>query len=111
MVPLADLKAQYAALEEEIDRAVKDVLRSGEYILGPAVRELEQAVAAASECRFAVGVASGTDAIRLALDALGVGPGAEVLDHGLHLHRHGKSAHSLWGDAGVRGHRPAHVQP
>lgn len=79
MIPVANPQAQYAALEEEIDRAVKAVLRRGDFILGSAVAELEQAVAAYCGCRRAVAVASGTDAIRLALEAAGLGPGAEVV--------------------------------
>jgi dTDP-4-amino-4,6-dideoxygalactose transaminase len=79
VIPIADLKAQHAALQDEVEQAVVEVLRGGEYILGPAVRDLEQQLAAYCQCRFGVGVASGTDAIRLALDALGIGPGDEVL--------------------------------
>ncbi len=78
-VPVLDLKAQYAALEAEIDAAIKEVLLSSEFVLGPAVRDLEQRVAAFCGCEHGVGVASGTDALRLALVALGVGPGDEVI--------------------------------
>ena len=79
MIPVLDLKAQYAAIEQEIDGAIKGVLLSTEFILGPAVRDLEQRVAAYCECRYGVGVASGTDALRLTLTALGIGPGDEVI--------------------------------
>lgn len=75
MIPILDLKAQYAAIEQEIDAAIKEVLLSGQFILGPAVRELEQKVAAYCGCKYGVGVASGTDALRLTLTALGIGPG------------------------------------
>ena len=79
MIPILDLKAQYAAIEQEIDAAIKEVLLSGQFILGPAVRELEKKVAAYCGCKYGVGVASGTDALRLTLTALGIGPGAEVI--------------------------------
>ena len=79
MIPVLDLKAQYAAIEQEIDAAIKEVLLSGQFILGPAVRELEQKVAAYCGCKYGVGVASGTDALRLTLTELGIGPGDEVI--------------------------------
>jgi len=79
MIPVLDLKAQYAAIEQEIDAAIKGVLLSTEFILGPAVRDLEQRVAAYCRCRYGVGVASGTDALRLTLTVLGIGPGDEVI--------------------------------
>ncbi len=79
MIPVLDLKAQYETLEAEIDAAVKRVLVSTEFVLGPEVRQLEQKVAAYCECKFGVGVASGTDALRLAFAALGLGPGDEVI--------------------------------
>lgn len=79
MIPVFDLKMQYAAIEQEIDAAIKEVLLSTQFILGPAVRELEQRVAAHCECKYGVAVASGTDALRLTLIALGIGPGDEVI--------------------------------
>ncbi|MBM4430583.1 MAG: DegT/DnrJ/EryC1/StrS family aminotransferase [Chloroflexi bacterium] len=79
MIPVLDLKAQYAAIEQEIDAAIKEVLLSGQFILGPAVRELEQKVATYCGCKYGVGVASGTDALRLTLTALGIGSGDEVI--------------------------------
>ncbi len=75
MIPVLDLKAQYAAIEQEIDAAIKEVLLSGQFILGPAVQELEEKVTAYCGCKYGVGVASGTDALRLTLTALGIGPG------------------------------------
>lgn len=79
MISVLDLKAQYATIQSEIDRALQQVLQSAEFVLGPAVRELEQGVAAYCECTHGVGVASGTDALRLALAAAGIGPGDEVI--------------------------------
>ena len=79
MIPPLDLKQQYAAIEQEIDAAIKEVLLSSRFILGPAVRDLEQRVAVYCGCEYGVGVASGTDALRLTLTALGIGPGDEVI--------------------------------
>jgi dTDP-4-amino-4,6-dideoxygalactose transaminase len=79
VIPIVDLKAQYRAIKEEVDAAIQSVLESTQFILGPPVKELEERVAAYCECAHGVGVASGTDALRLALAALGVGPGDEVI--------------------------------
>ncbi|HWZ61711.1 MAG TPA: DegT/DnrJ/EryC1/StrS family aminotransferase [Steroidobacteraceae bacterium] len=78
-VPLLDLKLQYAPLAAEIQQAIAQVCGTQAFILGPGVRELEAGVAAYSRCRFGVGVSSGTDALLLALMALGIGPGDAVL--------------------------------
>jgi dTDP-4-amino-4,6-dideoxygalactose transaminase len=76
---MVDLKIQYEDIRDEIDKAVLDVIRSTSFILGPQGRTLEQSVAAYHGVRFAVSVASGTDALHLALRAAGVGPGDEVI--------------------------------
>ncbi len=78
-VPLIDLTKQYHRLKNEIDEAVHRVLESGRYILGPNVDRLEQEVARYSGTRYAISVASGTDALLLSLKALNVGPGDEVI--------------------------------
>jgi dTDP-4-amino-4,6-dideoxygalactose transaminase len=78
-IPILDLKAQYEAYRQEIDAAILDVVASGHFILGPNVRALEQEIAAYVGCQHAVGLASGTDALFLALQALGIGPGDEVI--------------------------------
>ena len=78
-VPPFSLSEQLAALGEELDKAVLDVLRSGQYIGGSAVTGFEQAFAAAVGVPHAVGCNSGTDALILALRALGLGPGDEVI--------------------------------
>jgi dTDP-4-amino-4,6-dideoxygalactose transaminase len=78
-VPLLDLQLQYQPLAAEIRAAIDKVCASQHFILGPAVRELEAAVAAYSQCRFGIGVSSGTDALLLALMALGIGTGDAVI--------------------------------
>jgi dTDP-4-amino-4,6-dideoxygalactose transaminase len=79
MIPLVDLTAQYHSIQAEIDSAIHQVLESGHFILGPNVTALEQEVAAYLGVRHGVGVASGTDALVIALRALGIGPHDEVI--------------------------------
>ncbi len=78
-VPLVDLQAQHAELAPRLEQAVLDVLRSGRYVLGPVVERFERQFAAWCGRRFCVGVNSGTSALHLALRALGIGPGDEVI--------------------------------
>ena len=78
-VPLLDLNRQYAKLKPELDAAVINVLTHAKFILGPEVKELEEKIAALCTVKHAVGVASGTDALLLAMRAAGVGPGDEVI--------------------------------
>lgn len=78
-IPALDLKAQYASIREEVLTAVNAVLDSQHFILGPQVQGLEKEVPAYLKCGFGVGVASGTDALILALRACGIGPGDEVI--------------------------------
>ena len=78
-VPLLDLKPQYAPLAAEIQAVIEKVCASQGFILGPAVKELEAAVAAYSQCRFGLGLSSGTDALLLALMALNIGAGDAVI--------------------------------
>jgi len=78
-VPLLDVRAQIAGIREPLLKAVEDVLIGGQWILGPAVRELEGRLGRYLSVPHAVGVASGTDALLVALRAAGCGPGAEVV--------------------------------
>lgn len=78
-VPLLDLRLQYRGLTAEIHRAIEKVCASQGFILGPAVKELEASIAAYSQCRFGIGVSSGTDALLVALMVLEIGPRDEVI--------------------------------
>lgn len=101
-IPMLDLQAQYRAIQGDIHAAIHRVLDSQHFILGPEVEALEAEIAVYSQCRFGVGVSSGTDALLLALMTLGVGPGDEVIT----------SAYSFFATAGsiVRlGARPVFV--
>jgi dTDP-4-amino-4,6-dideoxygalactose transaminase len=79
MIPFLDLGAAYRELKPEIDAAVSRVLESGWYILGPEVEAFEAEWAAYCDAKHAVGVAKGLDALTLALRALDIGPGDEVI--------------------------------
>jgi dTDP-4-amino-4,6-dideoxygalactose transaminase len=79
LVPLTDLKAQYDSIKEEIDATIHQVVEEGQFILGSEVKAFEEEMALYCSTRFAVGVASGTDALHLALLACGVKPGDEVI--------------------------------
>ncbi|WP_127579937.1 DegT/DnrJ/EryC1/StrS family aminotransferase [Paenibacillus koleovorans] len=78
-IPLLDLKAQHATIRPEILEAVTRVLDGGHYIMGPEVKQFEEAMARYCGVKYAIGVANGTDALLLVLDALGIGPGDEVI--------------------------------
>lgn len=78
-IPLIDLKIQYRSLKNEIDAAVQRVIDDGHFILGPDVKALEAEIAGYLGVKYAVGVASGTDALEIALLALGLGDGDEVI--------------------------------
>ena len=79
MIPVCDLQVQYLQLKKEIDEAMQRVAASGTYILGPEVKALEGEIARYCGCACAVGVNSGTDALHLALRALRIGAGDEVI--------------------------------
>jgi dTDP-4-amino-4,6-dideoxygalactose transaminase len=78
-IPPLDLRAQWLSVKDEISAAINAVVESQQFILGPQVQALEEEIARYCGTKFAVAVASGTDALLLALHAAGVGPGDEVL--------------------------------
>jgi dTDP-4-amino-4,6-dideoxygalactose transaminase len=78
-VPFLDLASEYKSIKKELDKAVLDVLKSGKFILADNVLKLEKDIAKFSKCRYAVGVASGTDALKVALAAIKIKPGDEVI--------------------------------
>ncbi|CAI4032671.1 Pleiotropic regulatory protein [Nitrospira tepida] len=78
-IPLLDLSAQHQPIQAEIMAAIEQVLSSQAFILGPEVTKLEERVAAYSQARAGIGVSSGTDALLVALMALDIGPGHEVI--------------------------------
>jgi dTDP-4-amino-4,6-dideoxygalactose transaminase len=78
-IPLTDVRAQYAPLLDELKGRIAEVLDSGRFILGPEVNAFEEEAARFLGAAEAVGVANGTDALVIVLDALGVGPGDEVI--------------------------------
>jgi dTDP-4-amino-4,6-dideoxygalactose transaminase len=78
-VPMVDLEMRHLEVADEVERRVRDVLRSGRYVGGPVVAEVEAFAARLCERTSAVATSSGTDALALALTALGVGPGDEVI--------------------------------
>ena len=79
MIPIVDLKRQYKQTGAEIEKAVTEVLRSGYYILGPNTKALETDFASYLGTKHAIGLNSGTDALHLALRALDIGKGDEVI--------------------------------
>lgn len=78
-IPLVDLKAQYGAIREEVAAAMDAVLTRGDYVLGRDVGALEEEFAAFSGAAHGIGCANGTDALHIAVRALGIGPGDEVI--------------------------------
>jgi dTDP-4-amino-4,6-dideoxygalactose transaminase len=79
MIPLVDLKAQYATIEPEVTEAIRGVLEQACFILGPPLEAFEAEFAACCGTRHCIGVASGTDALHLIFRALGIGPSDEVI--------------------------------
>lgn len=79
MIPMVDLKIQYQRHRAEIDAAMQEAAANAHYILGPSVKALEREIADYCGTKFGVGVGNGTDALHLAMRALKIGPGDEVI--------------------------------
>jgi dTDP-4-amino-4,6-dideoxygalactose transaminase len=79
MIPMIDLKKQFNDIKDEVFDMLAEILESSKYILGPKVAEFEKKIADYHDVADAIGVASGTDALHLAIDALGIGEGDEVI--------------------------------
>ena len=82
MIPFFDLAAQQKEIKQQIDQNISNVLGHGKYILGPEVAELEQRLCEYTEAKFCITCANGTDALQIALMAIEVGPGDEVITPG-----------------------------
>lgn len=78
-IKLLDLQAQYKNIKEDIDNAIHEVLDSSIYIMGSNVKKLEKSIAKFTGVKHGIGVANGTDALLLALEAIGIKPGDEVI--------------------------------
>ncbi|MEN6461525.1 MAG: DegT/DnrJ/EryC1/StrS family aminotransferase [Syntrophomonas sp.] len=78
-IPLLNLVGQYNSIKDELDQAISGVLNSGTYIMGPQVAEFETDLALHLRVKHVISVASGSDALLISLDALGIGPGDKVI--------------------------------
>ncbi len=78
-IPLVDLRAQYLSIKDEVDKAIHDVIDSSAFINGPFLKDFEKDFAASCNRKYCIGVSSGTSALKLALQALGVKTGDEVI--------------------------------
>jgi dTDP-4-amino-4,6-dideoxygalactose transaminase len=76
---MVDLKTQYLKIKPEIDSTIQEVLDSSQFIMGKKVKDFEEKVAAYLECKYAVGCASGTEALQIAMMAIGIKPGDEII--------------------------------
>ena len=79
MKPFFDIQAQYQAHKQEIDQAIQNVLDSGKFIMGPQVKELEQQLQDYTGAQYCITCANGTDALQIAMMAIGIQPGDEVI--------------------------------
>ena len=79
MIPFIDLQSQYRVYKDEIDSAIQHVLDTSQYIMGPPVKQFEDNLSAYVGAKHAIGCASGTDALLLALMAIGIKPNDEII--------------------------------
>ena len=85
MLPFIDLQSQFKLIQSQVEERVINVLRSGQYILGPEVSEFEDKLAQFAKVKHAVSCSSGTDALKIALMAKGIGQVMQYLRHPLHI--------------------------
>ena len=111
MIPQIDLKRQHEALRAELLDAAARVLDSCRFILGPEGQGLERGLAELCGARHGVGTGSGTDALLLALKAVGVRPGDEVITSAFSFVASATTIVMAGRHAGLRGHRAGHLQP
>lgn len=78
-IQMVDTRTQYLKIKDEIDSAIRTVIDSSQFILGPAVGEFEKNVSGYLGCKHSIGCASGTDALQIAMMAAGIGPGDEII--------------------------------
>ena len=94
-----DLKSQQARIREDIEARIQKVLDHGQYILGPEIKEMEEMLASYVEVKHCVGASSGTDTLLIALLALGIGPGDEVIHGSIYLDFDRGNDSARWGQA------------
>jgi UDP-2-acetamido-2-deoxy-ribo-hexuluronate aminotransferase len=78
-IQMVDTRTQYLKIKDEVDSAISSVIESSQFILGPIVGEFERNISAYLDCRHSIGCASGTDALQIAMMALGIQPGDEII--------------------------------
>lgn len=79
MIPQLDLKAEYESVKDEIQKSVHEVLESGSYVLGNKGKQIEKLLSEYVGTSYGIGVANGTDALLLSLEAMSIGDGDEVI--------------------------------
>ena len=109
-IPLIDVKSQFASLIPELESRFRAVLDSGQFIRGPNYWAFQEEAAAKLGVAKTVGVANGTDAIVLVLDAMGIGPGDEVICPAFTFYATAESIARRGATPGLRGHRPRDAQ-
>ncbi len=106
-----DLKTQQDIIRQQLEKNIHRVLHHGKYIMGPEVYELEEKLAQYVGVKHCISVSSGTDALLVAMMALGIKPGDEVITTPLHLYRYGGDDCADRCQTSVRGYRPQNIQP
>ena len=100
-----DLKEQYRRYKAETDNRIQRVLAHAHFVMGPEIAEVEEALAKYVAVKHCITVSSGTASLEIALRALDIGPGDEVITRAFHLDQHGGSRWPGRRPAGLRGYR------